>query len=209
MIRRWTAILLMTVIGLAVTACGGTDQKTAPTAQPTTPTAAAAKETARPTSSPTTPATQSPTAAPVSTQAPEEPQSSPEEPQQPQSAQQQETEDMTLQMTINNTPVTVAWEDNEAVAALYEKVKENPITIRTSMYGGFEQVGSLGMTLPQSDEQLTASAGDIMLYAGDQMVVFYGANTWAYTRLGHITDQTPEALTQLLSDGNVTITLSF
>ena len=77
------------------------------------------------------------------------------------------------------------------------------------MYGAFEQVGSLGMSLPRNDTRITTAPGDVILYSGNQMVVFYGTNTWAYTRLGHITDKTPEEMTQLLSNGNVTITLTF
>ena len=78
-----------------------------------------------------------------------------------------------------------------------------------SMYGGFEQVGSLGMSLPRNDTRLTTQPGDVILYSGNQMVVFYGSNTWAYTRLGRITDKTTEELTELLSNGNVIITLSY
>ena len=114
-----------------------------------------------------------------------------------------------LKMRINGTAVTVQWEDNEAVAALKEAVKADPITVQMSMYGGFEQVGSLGMSLPRNDTRITTSPGDVILYSGDQVVVFYGSNTWAYTRLGHITDKTPAELTQLLSNGNVTITLTY
>lgn len=113
-----------------------------------------------------------------------------------------------ISMTINNTPVQVEWENNEAVAALKESVKAKPLTIHMSMYGGFEQVGSLGMSLPRNDTRITTSPGDVILYSGNQMVVFYGSNTWAYTRLGHITNQTQQELKQLLSNGNVTITLS-
>ena len=114
-----------------------------------------------------------------------------------------------MKMLIDQTPVTVEWEDNEAVAALKEAVKNGPLTVRMSMYGGFEQVGSLGMSLPRSDTRITTSPGDVILYSGNQMVVFYGSNSWAYTRLGHITDKTQRELTQLLSNGNVTITLTF
>lgn len=113
-----------------------------------------------------------------------------------------------LQMTIGNTSVSVAWEDNEAVEALKELCREQPLTISMSMYGGFEQVGSIGTALPQNDAQTTTSAGDIVLYSGDQMVVFYGSNSWAYTRLGHITDKTQAELAELLSNGNVTVTLT-
>ena len=76
------------------------------------------------------------------------------------------------------------------------------------MYGGFEQVGSLGQSLPRSDVQTTTSAGDIVLYAGNQIVIFYGANTWAYTRLGHVSDQDAAGMEALLSQGDISITLS-
>ena len=113
-----------------------------------------------------------------------------------------------LQMTIGDTPVSVDWEDNESVQALKEFCSNQPLMIQMSRYGGFEQVGSIGTDLPQNDVSTTTSSGDIVLYSGNQMVVFYGSNTWAYTRLGHITDKTQAELTELLSNGNVTITLS-
>ena len=82
------------------------------------------------------------------------------------------------------------------------------LTIEMSMYGGFEQVGSIGQSLPRNDTQTTTASGDIVLYSGDQLVVFYGSNTWAYTRLGKIVDKTPEEMEELLGNGDVTITLS-
>ena len=119
----------------------------------------------------------------------------------------EEEEKPMMQMKINDTPVTVAWEDNESVSALKE-LAANDLTIQMSMYGGFEQVGSIGQRLPSSDVQTSTSAGDIVLYSSNQLVVFYGSNSWAYTRLGHITDKTPEEMRTLLSNGDVTITLS-
>ena len=118
-----------------------------------------------------------------------------------------EQEAEAMRMWIGETAVAVAWEDNEAVQALRALVAEQPLTIEMSMYGGFEQVGSIGTDLPRNDAQTTTRAGDIVLYAGDQMVVFYGSNSWAYTRLGHITDQTPEQMKDLLGNGDVTITV--
>ena len=119
----------------------------------------------------------------------------------------EEEEKPMMQMKINDTPVTVAWEDNESVSALKE-LAANDLTIQMSMYGGFEQVGSIGQRLPSSDVQTSTSSGDIVLYSSNQLVVFYGSNSWAYTRLGHITDKTPEEMRTLLSNGDVTITLS-
>ena len=118
----------------------------------------------------------------------------------------EETDPM-LQMQINDTPVTVAWEENDSVAALKE-LAANGLTIQMSMYGGFEQVGSIGQRLPSHDVQTSTSSGDIVLYSSNQMVVFYGTNSWAYTRLGHITDKSPEEMRELLSHGDVTITLT-
>ena len=120
----------------------------------------------------------------------------------------EQTEGMTMQMLINDTPVTVQWEENESVAALMELVREGPLTVSMSPYGGFEQVGPIGQSLPRSDVQTVTQAGDLVLYSGNQLVVFYGSNTWAYTRLGRITDKTPAELASLLGDGAVTVTLS-
>ncbi len=113
-----------------------------------------------------------------------------------------------LRMKIGETDVTVVWEENESVAALRGLCADGPLTVQMSMYGGFEQVGPIGTRLPRKDSQTTTRAGDIVLYAGNQIVVFYGTNSWAYTRLGHITDPDAEGLAQLLGNGDVTITLS-
>ena len=112
-----------------------------------------------------------------------------------------------LTMKINGEIVSVEWEDNESVSALKELSSESPITIQTSLYGGFEQVGSIGRSLPRNDERITAQAGDIVLYSGNQMVMFFGSNTWAYTKLGHITNKTPAELNALLGNDNATITI--
>ena len=119
-----------------------------------------------------------------------------------------ENDDMKkLRMEINGTEVAVAWEDNESVSALTELAEKDPITIQMSMYGGFEQVGPLGTSLPRNDKQTTTSAGDIVLYSGNQFVVFYGSNSWAYTMLGHVELSSAE-MSDLLGHGDVSITLS-
>ena len=114
----------------------------------------------------------------------------------------------TLRLFINDTEVTVDWEKNESAAALLDLASEEPLTVQMSMYGGFEQVGSLGTSLPRDDVQTAAHSGDIVLYAGNQIVVFYGSNSWAYTRLGHITNVSAEEMTKLLANGDVVITIS-
>ena len=118
-----------------------------------------------------------------------------------------ETENVHLSLSINGTPISVKWEDSESVDALRDLAKDKPLTIGMSPYGSFEQVGSLGSTLPSNDVQMTTEPGDIVLYSSNQIVLFYGSNSWAYTRLGKITDKTVEELTELLGKENVDITL--
>ena len=113
-----------------------------------------------------------------------------------------------LQMTIDDTVVQVEWESNDSVQALRELCVNQPLTIQMSMYGGFEQVGAIGKKLPRNDKQTTTNAGDIVLYSGNQMVVFYGSNSWAYTRLGRITDKTAGEMSEILGHADVTIKLS-
>ena len=110
-----------------------------------------------------------------------------------------------MHMKINEVPVSVEWEDNETVKALTEKL---PISVKMSMYGRFEQVGSLGRSLPRNDKRITTHAGDIVLYSGNQIVVFYGSNTWAYTKLGRITGKTQSELADLLGKSDAVITIS-
>ena len=120
----------------------------------------------------------------------------------------EETEEEAMKMIIGSTPVSVKWEDNESVNYLKELCRDQPVIISMSKYGGFEQVGAIGTDIPRNDVQTTTSSGDVVLYSGNQLVVFYGSNSWAYTKLGHITDKTPQEMTELLSCGDVTITLS-
>ena len=121
---------------------------------------------------------------------------------------EKETTETMLGLAINGTPVSVEWENNESVQALRELAAQEPIVIQMSMYGGFEQVGSLGTSIVRNDVQTTTSAGDIVLYSGSNIVIFYGSNSWAYTRLGHITDKTAIELSELLGNGDVTIMIS-
>ena len=106
-------------------------------------------------------------------------------------------------LKINGEEYPVEWEDNGSVEALKELC---PLTVEMSMYGGFEQVGSLGSSLPRKDEQITTDHGDIVLYSGNQIVIFYGSNSWAYTRLGHILAY-KEIMQETLANGDVTIEL--
>lgn len=204
-------IVLFLTAGLlmSLAACGnGNEKGTEPATQLATAASTTAQKATQPDSSPAATQAQT-TAALFSTKAPQKETEQPGEEQTQVTEQPQEGQQDTMKMTIDNTPVTVSWENNEAVRALKELCRRQPLTISMSMYGGFEQVGDIGSNLPQNDVQTTTSSGDIVLYSGNQMVVFYGSNSWAYTRLGHITDKTPNEITQLLSNGNITVTLSY
>ncbi len=113
-----------------------------------------------------------------------------------------------LQLVIDNTPISVRWEDNPSVRALRALAATRPLTVQMTPYGGFEQVGSLGATLPKEDVHITTEAGDIMLYSGNQIVLFYGSNSWAYTRLGKIEGVSRQQLTEMLRKKAVKLTLS-
>ncbi|MBQ8036897.1 MAG: hypothetical protein IJ268_07895 [Proteobacteria bacterium] len=131
----------------------------------------------------------------------------PSEPTQPISDSNAQNEAM-LSAKIDETPVNIQWEDNESVRALKAMAQKSPISVSMSQYGGFEQVGALGTTLPRNDAQTTTAPGDIVLYSGNQIVVFYGSNSWAYTRLGKITDKSEDDLKALLDKDHVTLSLS-
>ena len=98
----------------------------------------------------------------------------------------------------------VTWEDNDSTAALRELL---PLTIQMSMYGGFEQVGPIGQSIIRDDRQTVTDSGDIVLYSGNQIVVFYGSNSWTYTRLGHVNLSQTE-MAELLGNGAVILTIS-
>ena len=115
-----------------------------------------------------------------------------------------------IQLTISGTTLTVLIEDNVATRALVAALREGSITYTARDYGGFEKVGALGRSLPTSDTDITTQAGDVILYNGDNIVLFYGSNSWSYTRLGKIQYKTLDELKSFLKagGGNISVTLS-
>ena len=103
--------------------------------------------------------------------------------------QEDETE-MKMQIQIGGYTFTATLEQNQAVKEFVEMMKNGPITIEMSDYSGFEKVGPLGKRLTTDDHQTTTTEGDIVLYNGNQIVIFYGSNSWSYTRIGKIEDLT-------------------
>ena len=121
----------------------------------------------------------------------ESPQQEPEQPELP-------AEPENLALSINGTVLDVQWEENETVAELLAYVQNENITVNTTIYGGFEQVGSLPQRFSRNDAQMTTGPGDIVLYSGNQLVLFFGSNSWSYTKLGHINGMSAEELSELL-----------
>lgn len=119
-----------------------------------------------------------------------------------------ETEDVSMKMNvqIGDMSFTAMLEDNTATRELIEMMKEEPITIDMSDYSGFEKVGSLGRSPTTDNHQTTTSAGDIVLYSGNQIVMFYGSNSWSYTMIGRIDDL--DSWEDALGSGSITAVFS-
>ena len=111
-----------------------------------------------------------------------------------------------MKIQIGDASFTATLEDNAAVRELIEMMKDEPITIDMNDYSGFEKVGPLGRNLTTDNHQTTTSAGDIVLYNGNQIVMFYGSNSWSYTRIGRIDDLS--GWKEALGSGNITAVFS-
>ena len=113
---------------------------------------------------------------------------------------------MNMKVQVGDTIFSATLEENVAVSALVDMMRESPVVLQMSDYSGFEKVGPLGTSLPADNSQTTTHAGDIVLYNGNQIVIFYGSNSWSYTRLGHIDDLT--GWEEALGNGDVTVRFS-
>lgn len=113
-------------------------------------------------------------------------------------------------ISVSGKTLPIDIENNDATNALVAALREAPITYEADDYGGFEKVGPLGRSLPTSDTQITTQAGDVILYSGNQIVLFYGSNTWSYTRLGKMQFESLDELKSFLKagEGNISVTLS-
>jgi flavodoxin len=123
-------------------------------------------------------------------------------------SQAETAETKNLIITVGDTDFTAAFADNSSAEALRELLTESPLTIQMSDYGGFEKVGSLPENLPTNNEQISTAAGDLILYQGNQFVIYHSTNSWNFTRLGKIDNVTGDELKEALGTGDVTITLS-
>lgn len=113
-----------------------------------------------------------------------------------------------LYLTAKGVTKTATLVENEATTELIALLETGPISLSMTENGGFEKVGNLPQSLPTSDVRQTAQSGDIMLYIGNVMCIFYGSNTWAYTKLGTMDNMTSGEIKEFLSGNPVTVTLS-
>ena len=121
---------------------------------------------------------------------------------------EEKNENMKMYLKVNNRTLTVLLEDNSSVDALIEKLKQEDITIDMSDYENFEKVGKLGFDLPRNDKQITTQPGDVVLYQGNSITIYYDTNSWNFTKLGKIEKVTQDELKEILGEGNVTVTFS-
>ena len=119
-----------------------------------------------------------------------------------------ELSDMNISIKITsdsgNHKLTATLADNSSATAFYELLGKAPVTIEMHDYGSFEKVGSLPTSLPLNDTQITTSAGDIILYQGNQITIYYDTNSWNFTRLGKVDEVTQAELKKILGKGDVT-----
>ena len=123
---------------------------------------------------------------------------------------EEETMPSEIKITVSGKTLPVKIEDNVATKALVAALREASITYEAHDYGGFEKVGALGRTLPSDNKQISTSAGDVVLYNSSNIVLFYGSNSWSYTRLGKIQYESLDELKSFLKagEGNISVTLS-
>lgn len=100
------------------------------------------------------------------------------------------------------------FEDNSSAEALKEKLNSEAITVDMHDYGSFEKVGALPWELPRNDTQIATEPGDVILYQGNQITVYYDTNSWNFTRLARIRNATKEELLAALGDGDVSVKFS-
>ncbi len=111
-------------------------------------------------------------------------------------------------ITAGNTTFQAEFAGNSSAEAFKALLAKGDLTITMSDYGNFEKVGNLGTTLPRNDRQITTSPGDIILYQGNSITIYYDTNTWSFTRLGKINGVTREQLLAALGKGSIRVTFS-
>lgn len=128
----------------------------------------------------------------------------------PEATEIEDAEETTMQikLTVNGHEFNIALADNSSAQAFYEVLQNGPVTVAAHDYGDFEKVGDLGFTLPTNDEQITTEPGDLILYQGNQITLYYDENTYTFTRLGEIIDVDTTELREVLGEGDATLEFS-
>lgn len=199
--KKAVSFLLFFLFVVSLSACGTHTQSSQPDSETNhVQEATSAVGTDSAAESPAQPAQPAQSAPPEQPGSAKQPEISPQEP-----VQEEPMDDAAakLKIEVGGQTFTATLEQNDATTALIAML---PITLSMSDYSGFEKVGSLGAGLPTNNAQTTTQAGDIVLYNGNQIVIFYGSNSWSYTRLAHVDDLTGWA--EALGSGDVSVTFS-
>ena len=124
----------------------------------------------------------------------------------PQAAEITGQEETRVKITVGDEELPATFADNSSAEAFRELLAQGPLTIEMADYSGFEKVGALGTELTRNDRQITTQPGDVILYQGNQITIYYGTNSWSFTRLATIDD--PTDLEEKLGAGTVSVTFS-
>ena len=108
---------------------------------------------------------------------------------------------------VNGKELEIELEDNKATEELIQKLKEGSIEVKAEEYGEFEKVGPLGFPLTKDDKQIETNPGDVVLYQGNKISIFYAPSSWEYTMLGKVKNIKGSDLKNILGDGDVTLIL--
>lgn len=120
----------------------------------------------------------------------------------------QKSEGSEMKITANGTTFLAGFAENSSAEAFRKLLEQGPVTIEMHDYGSFEKVGPLGTSLPTNDEPITTEPGDVILYQGSSVTVYYDTNHWSFTRLGKIENVTKEELLEAFGSGDVAITFA-
>ena len=113
-----------------------------------------------------------------------------------------------IKISANNNEFTATLSNNSSGESFYNFLKKGPLTIDMSDYGNFEKVGDLPQKFPTNDKQIKTKPGDIILYLGDKITIYYGSNSWNFTLLGRIDNCENIDLKKALGKGNINVTFS-
>ncbi len=109
---------------------------------------------------------------------------------------------------IGSNVLTIKPENNSSAKAFVDLLRKSDLTVEMHDYGNFEKVGSIGSSLPRNDKSITTKPGDVILYQGNQITIYYDVNSWNITKLGEVQGIEPSELKAILGDSNVSVRFS-